>query len=99
MVLLIGMTYGLWLGGTTVFVYLLQGAMGLPVFSGGTFGIAVLVGLTGGYLAGFLFAAVIMGFLAERGMGRNIASTVIAMIITMLYIYVGSRMACKFHGC
>lgn len=98
-VLLIGMTYGLRLGGTTVFFYLLQGVVGLPVFSGGTFGIAVIVGPTGGYLVGFLFAAVVMGFLAERGMGRSIISTVIAMIIGNVVIYLmGASWLASFIG-
>lgn len=86
-VLLIGMTYGPRLGGATVAAYLMQGAMGLPVFAGGAFGMAALVGPTGGYLAGFLVAAVIMGYLAERGMGRSIISTVIAMVIGNAVIY------------
>jgi biotin transport system substrate-specific component len=87
-VLLIGMTYGPRLGGATVAAYLLQGAMGWPVFAGTAVGAAALVGPTGGYLAGFLVAAVVMGFLAERGMGRSIISTVIAMMIGNAVIYV-----------
>ena len=86
-VLLIGMTYGPRLGGATVAAYLLQGALGLPVFAGTAVGMAALVGPTGGYLAGFLVAAVIMGFLAERGMGRSVMSTVIAMMIGNAVIY------------
>jgi biotin transport system substrate-specific component len=86
-VLLIGMTYGSRLGGATVAAYLLQGAMGLPVFSGAAVGMAALAGPTGGYLAGFFVAAVIMGFLAERGMGRSVISTVIAMLIGNAVIY------------
>ena len=48
-VLLIGMTYGPRLGGITVAAYLLEGALGLPVFAGGAAGAAVLMGPTGGY--------------------------------------------------
>ena len=86
-VLLIGITYGPRLGGATVAAYLLQGAMGLPVFAGAAVGMAALVGPTGGYLAGFFVAAVVMGFLAERGMGRSATSTVIAMVIGNAVIY------------
>ena len=86
-VLLIGMTYGPRLGGATVAAYLLQGALGLPVFAGTAVGMAALVGPTGGYLAGFLVAAVIIGFLAERGMGRSVITTVIAMMIGNAVIY------------
>ena len=80
-VLLIGMTYGPRLGGITMAAYLFEGAIGLPVFAGGASGMAVLFGPTGGYLFGFLLAAVAMGYLAERGMGRSVVSTVIAMVI------------------
>ena len=48
---------------------------------------AALVGPTGGYLAGFLVAAIAMGFLAERGMGRSVISTVIAMVFGNAVIY------------
>ena len=51
-VLLIGMVYGPRLGGVTIAAYLLQGVIGLPVFAGGAFGIATLLGPTGGYLGG-----------------------------------------------
>ena len=86
-VLLIGMTYGVRLGGATVAAYLLQGAMGLPVFAGSAIGMAALLGPTGGYLAGFLVAAVVMGFLAERGMGRGMISTIAAMLMGNAVIY------------
>ncbi|MEJ2480464.1 MAG: biotin transporter BioY, partial [Acidihalobacter sp.] len=52
-VLFIGMAYGARLGMATVLAYLLEGAIGLPVFAGGTFGLASLLGPTGGYLIGF----------------------------------------------
>ena len=86
-VLLIGMTYGLRLGGITMAVYLFEGALGLPVFAGGTAGVVVLTGPTGGYLIGFLLAGVAMGYLAERGMGRTAVSTVAAMIVGNCIIY------------
>jgi len=98
-VLLIGMVYGPRLGGVTVTVYLLQGVSGLPVFAGGAFGIATLIGPTGGYLGGFLIAAIVMGVLAERGMGRGIVSTIIAMMIGNVIIYVtGASWLASFTG-
>ena len=87
-VLLIGMTYGPRLGGITIAAYLFEGALGLPVFAGGTAGIAVLMGPSGGYLFGFLLAGLAMGYLAERGMGRTVVSTIAAMIIGNCVIYV-----------
>ena len=98
-VLLIGMTYGLRLGGITMAVYLLEGALGLPVFAGGAAGMAVLMGPTGGYLFGFLLAGVAMGFLAERGMGRTVVSTIAAMAIGNFVIYLcGALWLANFIG-
>jgi len=69
-VLAIGIAYGSRLGGMTVFTYLVEGASGLPVFQSGA-GVAYMAGPTGGYLFGFLLAAIAVGALAERGaMGR-----------------------------
>lgn len=50
----------------TVGLYLLLGAIGLPVFSNGTAGLTVLFGPTGGYLFGFLFSTLVIGFIKER---------------------------------
>ena len=98
-VLLIGMTFGARLGGITMAAYLLEGALGLPVFAGGASGIAILMGPTGGYLFGFLLASVAMGYLAERGMGRTAVSTVVAMIIGNCVIYVcGALWLSNFIG-
>lgn len=85
-VLLIGMSYGPRLGAVTIAAYLAQGAMGLPVFASGA-GLLYMAGPTGGYLAGFLAASVVMGALAQRGWGKTAASTALAMIIGNLVIY------------
>lgn len=50
----------------TVGLYLLLGAIGLPVFSNGTSGLTVLFGPTGGYLFGFLFATIVIGFIKDK---------------------------------
>lgn len=67
----IGALYGWRLGGATVVAYLLQGAMGLPVLAGGAAGVHHFFGPTAGYLFGFAVAAVIVGWLAERGVTRS----------------------------
>ena len=85
-VLLIGMSYGPRLGAVTIAAYLAQGAMGLPVFASGA-GLLYMAGPTGGYLAGFLAASIVMGALAQRGWGKTAASTALAMIIGNLVIY------------
>jgi len=98
-VLLIGMTYGPRLGGVTLAAYLFEGALGLPVFAGGAAGVAVLMGPTAGYLFGFLLAAIAMGYLAERGMGRTVFSTIAAMVIGNCVIYLcGALWLANFIG-
>lgn len=59
--------------------YLLEGGCGLPVFAGGASGIAALVGPTGGYLVGFLAAAGLVGWLADRGWDRSLGRSILAM--------------------
>jgi biotin transport system substrate-specific component len=89
-VLVIGMAYGARLAGATVALYLLEGAVGLPVFAGTPekgIGIAYMAGPTGGYLAGFLVAAVAMGWLAERGWDRSLAWSTIAMTIGTVLLF------------
>lgn len=70
-VLVLGAAYGWRLGGATVALYLVEGALGLPVFAGAAAGPLYMAGPTGGFLAGFLAAAVATGFMAERGWNRS----------------------------
>lgn len=86
-VLLIAALYGSRRGALTTLAYLAQGAMGLPVFANGAAGFAYLTGPTGGYLVGFVFAAFLVGWLAERGWDRHIGLTVVAMLLGNLVIY------------
>jgi biotin transport system substrate-specific component len=76
--------FGLRLGVATVALYLLEGALGLPVFAGTPekgIGLAYMVGPTGGYLAGYLVAAVIVGLAVEKGWGRNPFALFGAMVV------------------
>ena len=75
-VLLAGAVLGSRRGFLAVLLYLLVGAAGLPVFSGGSAGLAVLAGPTGGYLLGFPLAAALCGFLVERLPRRQVATNV-----------------------
>ena len=89
-VLAMGMALGWRLAGATVVLYLAQGAMGLPVFAGTPekgIGLAYMMGPTGGYLAGFLAAAALCGWLAERGWDRNPLTTLAAMVLGNAVIY------------
>lgn len=73
-------------GTISVLVYLLLGAVGLPVFSGFTGGIGHMLGPTGGYIIGFVFSAQIM-WLFERVFGRNRKILVLSMIAGILVCY------------
>lgn len=87
-VLLIAALYGSRRGPATIVTYLTFGAIGLPIFAGGTFGMMTLVGPTAGYLAGFLVAAYIVGLLSERGWDRQAWTTATGMIIGNATIYI-----------
>ena len=52
-------------------LYVLVGAIGLPVFSAGASGLAELFGFTGGDLAAFILAGAVVGWLAERRWDRS----------------------------
>lgn len=89
-VLVIGTTFGWRLGAATIALYLAQGALGLPVFAGVPekgIGLAYMVGPTGGYLLGYLFAAALCGFLASRGWDRRVASTALSMLLGNVVVY------------
>ena len=70
-----------------VLVYIAQGVAGLPVFAAAKAGPAVLVGPTAGYLIGFVGAAFVVGYLADKGWDRKIWSTMAAMIIGSAILY------------
>ena len=86
MVLVIGVAYGSRLGMATVLLYLAEGAVGLPVFAGAAAGPAYLAGPTAGYLLGFVLAAGLCGWAAERGMDRRFAPLVVMMVGAHLLI-------------
>lgn len=90
-VLVIGMAYGWKMGAATVLLYLAEGAVGLPVFAGTPekgMGLAYMFGPTGGFLMGFVLAAAVVGFLAQRGWDRNFGTTALAMLIGNAAIYI-----------
>ena len=89
-VLIIGATYGWRLGGATVLLYIAEGMLGLPVFANTPPQVAspaYLLGPTGGYLAGYVAAAVVMGFLAERGWDRSLPRVVVMMSVGHAVIF------------
>jgi biotin transport system substrate-specific component len=89
-VLVIGTSFGWRLGAATVALYLIEGALGLPVFAGTPekgIGLAYMVGPTGGYLLGYLPAAALCGFLASCGWDRRIVLTALSMLLGTVVIY------------
>lgn len=80
-----GMLLGPVRGGLAVAIYLLMGAIGLPVFSGGGGGLGHLAGPTGGYLVGFLLAAVAAGAVS-RGTPR-LYRDILGAVVGMLSVY------------
>jgi len=67
--LLSGLMLGPLWGGVSVFIYLALGAIGFPVFSGGSGGIGHFASPTGGFLLGYLLSAVVAGFVAHGPTG------------------------------
>ena len=86
-VLIAGALLGSKRGALSQLTYLGMGAMGAPIFAGWQGGPAVLMGPTGGYLVGFVAAAFVVGFLAERGWDRRTWSMALAMLIGNSVIY------------
>ena len=86
-VVLIGITLGWKLGLAAVFLYLFEGAIGLPVFAGTPekgIGISYMVGPTGGYLFGFIISVFIAGFV---NLNKNIFTKFILISLSIFVIY------------
>lgn len=87
-IILTGALLGSRRGSLAVVAYLLEGISGLPVFANAQFGIVHLFGPTGGYLIGFIPAAFICGFLAEKGWGKSSLTSVGMMTIGTVVIFI-----------
>ncbi|MGD0247554.1 MAG: biotin transporter BioY [Candidatus Limnocylindrales bacterium] len=94
-VLVVGGALGLRRGAMSVALYLLLGLF-LPVYAGQTHGLTsilsvssagLVLGVRGGYLISFLFAAALVGWLAENGWDRHLGGAVGAMILGEVVIY------------
>ena len=89
--LTLGLLGGKW-GSLTIFLYLLLGAVGMPVFSGFRGGVGMLAGVTAGYLWGFLLAGAVYRILDKFG-------SLPAMIAGQLVCYLcGSLWFAYFSG-
>lgn len=90
-VLTIGAAYGPKLGLTTLLAYMLVGVAGFDVFASSSaekFGLAYMMGGSGGYLLGYVIAAAVLGYFARIGWDRSAVKMAIAMLIGNVLIYV-----------
>lgn len=74
------------LGTISVLVYVLLGAIGVPVFAGFSGGIGVILGTTGGYIVGFIFSALFM-WLIEHIFGNKAIISIISMVMGLIICY------------
>ena len=73
-------------GTLSVLVFILLGAIGVPVFAGFSGGIGVLAGTTGGYIIGFLFSALVM-WAMEKLPGKKSVMQIVSMIAGLIVCY------------
>jgi len=86
-VLLVGALLGSKRGAASMIIYITEGASGLPFFAGGAAGVGILTGATAGYLVGFIGAAYVVGWLAERGLERSVGTSIIPFLVGTIIIY------------
>ena len=86
-VLLAGGTLGAWRGASSQLLYVALGAIGLPFYSDASGGWDVATGATGGYLVGFIVAAAIIGWMAERGQDRRVSTAIPAFLAGSVVFY------------
>jgi biotin transport system substrate-specific component len=100
-VLLAGAVLGPRRAALAMFLYIAEGAAGLPFFSGGAAGAHVLIGPTGGYLMAFPFAAFATGWLCARAWDRKPLTMFLAMLAGSLVVFaMGALQLSRFvpHG-
>ncbi len=85
-VCLIAGLFGLKRGTLATAVYIALGALGVPVFSGFTGGVGIILGQTGGYIIGFIFTALIVGLASDKFKGR-LLPLILSMVIGILVCY------------
>jgi biotin transport system substrate-specific component len=86
-VVLVGASLGALLGLASLGLYLCVGALGAPIYAEGQHGWDVLTGPTGGYIVGFVLAAIVTGWLAQQRWDRRFSSAVAAMLTGNVLVY------------
>ncbi|MEF3323671.1 biotin transporter BioY [Gulosibacter sp. GYB002] len=87
-VMLVGATLGAWRGAAALLTYLVAGIAGLPVFAGLTGGIASVAKPSFGFIIGFVFAAALIGWLAQRNWDRRPLLSLVAFFGASLVPFV-----------
>lgn len=86
-VLLAGGALGSWRGASSQLLYVALGAVGLPFYADGDGGWSAATGSTAGYLVGFVIAAGVVGWMAERGQDRKVSTAIPAFVVGSVIIY------------
>lgn len=86
-VLLVGSTLGAIRGALSLALYALIGGLGLPVFTAQAHGFDYLFGATGGYIVGFILAAALVGWLAEKGWSSSSIGMIASYVLGSVVIY------------
>jgi len=84
------------LGALSQFIYVMLGVVGIPVFAGGTAGLGIIFGPTGGYLLGFIIAAFVIGMVNRLRKSAGIFWNIFSMLIGMLIIYLLGSLQLSF---
>lgn len=79
-VLLVGSSLGALRGTLSMLLYAVLGIAGLPVFSEASSGMSIILGPTGGYIIGFVFAAAFTGWIAQRSWDRKILRSILGFL-------------------
>jgi len=97
-VFLAGAILGKNTGTLAVLVYLLLGAVGLPVFARGGAGLAVFVGPSGGYLWGFVLGVYLLGLFLEKGKGEpGYLRLVAGMLLCLVVVYILGTLQLSYY--
>ncbi len=86
-VLLTGAALGWKLGAAGQLLYVGAGILGAPVFTDASSGVEVITGATGGYIIGFIFAAALVGWMAEHRQDRTFPTMFTSFILGSAVIY------------
>ena len=84
-------------GTIAIGLYILLGALGVPVFSGFNGGMGALMGPTGGYIVGFLLICLIFGLLCGKGAGLWLKALALLLGLAVCYAF-GTLWFVKVYG-